>query len=141
MCLKPYLPSIRFDIADFDFEIEDEPGMLRTVSSLNQLITAEVDAGIPSDRIILGGFSQGAAMTLLTGLTSERKLGGLIVLSGWLPLRNKIKAVGYTTTETVFSLTDTDPAVDVDRPRKETSYLLGSRSERPLSQVQMGPAI
>ena len=96
MCLKPYLPSIRFDIADFDFEIEDEPGMLRTVSSLNQLITAEVDAGIPSDRIILGGFSQGAAMTLLTGLTSERKLGGLIVLSGWLPLRNKIKAVGCT---------------------------------------------
>ena len=133
MCLKLYLPSIRFDIADFDFEIEDEPGMLRTVSSLNQLITAEVDAGIPSDRIILGGFSQGAAMTLLTGLTSERKLGGLIVLSGWLPLRNKIKAVGCTLTETLFSLADADLATDVDRPREETSYLLGSRSERPIS--------
>lgn len=67
--------------------------MLRTVRSLNQLITAEVDAGIPSDRIVLGGFSQGAAMSLLTGLTSERKLGGLIIMSGWLPLRTKFKAV------------------------------------------------
>lgn len=72
--------------------------MLRTVRSLNQLITAEVDAGIPSDRIVLGGFSQGAAMSLLTGLTSERKLGGLIIMSGWLPLRTKFKAVSTLST-------------------------------------------
>ncbi|KAI0089251.1 Phospholipase/carboxylesterase [Irpex rosettiformis] len=82
-----------FDIEDFGFEHDDEPGMLRTVRSLNQLITAEVDAGIPSERIVLGGFSQGAAMTLLTGLTSERKLGGLIIMSGWLPLGKKFKAM------------------------------------------------
>ena len=67
--------------------------MLETVHQLNQLITAEVDAGIPADRIVLGGFSQGAAMSLLTGLTAERRLAGLGVLSGWLPARNKAKAV------------------------------------------------
>lgn len=39
------------------------------------------------------GFSQGCAMGLLTGLTSERKLAGIISLSGWLPLRKKMKAV------------------------------------------------
>lgn len=88
-----FMHRIRFDIQDFSFETEDEPGMLRTVRSLNELITAEVDAGIPAERIVLGGFSQGAAMTLVTGLTSERKLAGLIVMSGWLPLRNKFKAV------------------------------------------------
>ncbi|CDO73842.1 hypothetical protein BN946_scf185015.g171 [Trametes cinnabarina] len=85
-----------FDIYEFGGAInarEDEEGMLKTVYALNQLITAEVDAGIPADRILLGGFSQGAAMTLLTGLTTERRLAGLTVLSGWLPLRLKIKAM------------------------------------------------
>lgn len=67
--------------------------MLETVHQLNQLITAEVDAGIPAERIVLGGFSQGAAMSLLTGLSTERKLGGVVVLSGWLPLKNKFKTV------------------------------------------------
>ena len=53
----------------------------------------EVDSGIPAHRIIIGGFSQGGAMSLLTGMTSERKLGGVVVMSGWLPLRTKFKAV------------------------------------------------
>ncbi|GJE87483.1 phospholipase/carboxylesterase [Phanerochaete sordida] len=82
-----------FDIHSFDFTSEDEPGMLRTVRQLNELITAEVDAGIPADRIILGGFSQGGAMSLLTGLTAERRLGGVLVMSAWLPLRSKFKAM------------------------------------------------
>ncbi|KAI0340877.1 Phospholipase/carboxylesterase [Trametopsis cervina] len=82
-----------FDIEDFDFATEDEPGMLRAVKDLNELITAEVDAGIPSNNIILGGFSQGGAMSLLTGLTNERKLGGIVVMSGWLPLSKKFKAM------------------------------------------------
>ncbi|KAI0711048.1 Phospholipase/carboxylesterase [Cerioporus squamosus] len=72
---------------------EDEEGILKTAHSLNQLITAEVDAGIPANRIVLGGFSQGAAMSLVTGLTTERRLAGLGVLSGWLPIRNKVKAM------------------------------------------------
>lgn len=83
----------RFDIEGFDFATEDEPGMLRTVGSLSRLISAEVDAGIPAERIVIGGFSQGGAMSLLTGLTTERRLGGIAVMSGWLPLRNKFKAV------------------------------------------------
>jgi Phospholipase/Carboxylesterase len=38
---------------------QDEPGMLKTVQLVHKLITEEVDAGINSDRIIVGGFSQG----------------------------------------------------------------------------------
>ena len=84
----------RFDIFSFDFKgPEDEKGMLNTVHSLNQLITAEVDGGIPADRIVIGGFSQGGAMSLLTAGTSERKLAGAAILSAWLPLRQKFKAV------------------------------------------------
>lgn len=68
--------------------------MLESVRKINELITKEIDDGLEPSRIVLGGFSQGGAMTLLTGLTTERKLGGLIVLSGYLPLADKIKAVG-----------------------------------------------
>ncbi|KAJ7771103.1 Alpha/Beta hydrolase protein [Mycena maculata] len=83
-----------FDILSFGFDsAEDQPGMLKTVHSLNQLITAEVDAGIPANRIVLGGFSQGGAMSLLTGLTAERKLAGLAILSAWLPVRESVKSM------------------------------------------------
>lgn len=38
---------------------QDEDGILKSVNLVHRLITEEVDAGIPSDRIIVGGFSQG----------------------------------------------------------------------------------
>lgn len=62
--------------------------------TVNRIITDEVDAGIPSDRIVLGGFSQGGAMALLTGLTHERSLAGLAVMSGWAPALKTLKLVG-----------------------------------------------
>ncbi len=67
--------------------------MLRTVFSVNQLISAEIESGIKSERIVIGGFSQGAAISVLTALTNERKLAGAACLSGWVLLRNKLKAV------------------------------------------------
>ncbi|KAG8904762.1 hypothetical protein FRB99_001239 [Tulasnella sp. 403] len=83
-----------FDITSLDgFDEEDEKGMLESVHGVNEIITAEVDAGTPANKIIIGGFSQGCALALLTGLTTERKLGGIVALSGWLPLRKKIKAM------------------------------------------------
>ena len=86
--------TFRFDIRSFDFHSEeDESGMLSTVSSVNQLVSAEVDSGIDPGRIVIGGFSQGAATSILTGLTNERKLAGIVALSGWVVLRNKFKAV------------------------------------------------
>ena len=67
--------------------------MIESSRLINQVITSEVDAGIDASRIILGGFSQGGTMSLLSGLTGERTLAGLAVLSCWLPLRNKFKSV------------------------------------------------
>ncbi|KKA30886.1 hypothetical protein TD95_004546 [Thielaviopsis punctulata] len=86
-----------FDITSLDGTIEslvqneDEPGMLATRTYFSGLIQAEIDAGIAPSRIILGGFSQGGAMALLTGLTGAHKLGGLVALSCWLVLSGKFK--------------------------------------------------
>ncbi len=67
--------------------------MLQSRRSISEIITDEVASGIPANRVLLGGFSQGGAMSLLTGLTSEYKLAGLAVLTGWVPLKEKFKAV------------------------------------------------
>jgi len=50
-----------------------------------RLVDAEVARGIPADRIVLAGFSQGAALSLYVGLTCGRKLGGIVSMSGYLP--------------------------------------------------------
>jgi lysophospholipase-1 len=88
--LSPYPPS-RPELEDD----EDEHGMLSTVAYLTTLIDNLVKQGIPAQRIVLGGFSQGHAMALLTGLVSEYagKLGGLVGLSGYLPLPDRIAAL------------------------------------------------
>jgi lysophospholipase-1 len=86
----------RFDIYSFGFNAaEDEVGMMTSVELINELIKEEIHSGIDPSRIVLGGFSQGAAMTLLTALTSGFKLAGVVCLSGWLPLQHKINEVRY----------------------------------------------
>lgn len=65
---------------------EDEKGLRASQAMVEELIAAQVAKGIPTERILLAGFSQGAAMALMTGLRHPTKLAGLIVLSGYLPL-------------------------------------------------------
>ena len=70
-------------------EEEDEKGMLKTVAYLESLIDACTRKGIPPNRIVLGGFSQGCAMSLLTDLVSSKyagRLAGIVGLMGYLPL-------------------------------------------------------
>jgi len=67
---------------------EDEAGMRETVQYIESLIDACVKKGIPPQRIVLGGFSQGCAMALLTDFTSSKyagRLAGVVGLSGYLP--------------------------------------------------------
>jgi predicted esterase len=68
---------------------EDEAGILASREYLHGLIQQEVDAGIPADRIVIGGFSQGGAMSLFSGLTAKSKLAGIVALSSYLVLSLK----------------------------------------------------
>ena len=55
-----------------------------------QIIREEVDQhGIRANRIVLGGFSQGCALSLLAGLSCNFKLAGIISLSGYIPIHHK----------------------------------------------------
>jgi predicted esterase len=70
---------------------QDERGILRSRATFTKLITDEIAAGIPSNRIVLGGFSQGGAMSIFTGVTTPHKLGGVFGLSCYLVLADKVK--------------------------------------------------
>ncbi|KAH7037154.1 acyl-protein thioesterase-1-like protein [Microdochium trichocladiopsis] len=88
-----------YDIAALTGRVEDlrnnqdETGLLRSREYVSGLIQAEIDAGIPSNRIVLGGFSQGGAVSLFTGLTGGFKLAGIIGMSSYMPLDSKL--AGY----------------------------------------------
>lgn len=69
----------------------DEVGILRSRGVFTKFITDEIESGIPSERIVLGGFSQGGAMSLFTGVTTSHKLAGVFGLSCYLLMGNKIK--------------------------------------------------
>ncbi|KAL1596034.1 hypothetical protein SLS59_008023 [Nothophoma quercina] len=88
--LSPYPPS-RPELEDD----EDEDGMLKSVQYITGLIDELVAQGVPEKRIVLAGFSQGHVMTLLTGLTSKYagKLGGLVGLSGYMALPERVPAL------------------------------------------------
>ncbi|CAE6346443.1 unnamed protein product [Rhizoctonia solani] len=80
---------------------EDEEGLLRSSKLIHNLVAAENEAGIPSERIVIGGFSQGAALSLVHGLTSEKNYAGLAILSGWFPMRKRLQSLlGPTATAT-----------------------------------------
>lgn len=63
----------------------DGAAIASSVSSVEAWIQAEVHSGIDPRRIVLMGFSQGAALSLLVALTTLHELGGVISLGGWIP--------------------------------------------------------
>ena len=65
---------------------EDEAGLRASQAEIEALIARERARGVAASRIVLMGFSQGCAMTLLTGLRHAERLAGLVALSGYLPL-------------------------------------------------------
>ena len=73
-------------------ENEDEAGLRKSQAAVEALIEREKARGIPAERIVLAGFSQGCAMTLQTALRHPQTLAGLLCLSGYLPLNAKLAA-------------------------------------------------
>ncbi len=65
---------------------EDEAGIRESARAVEALIARESERGMSRDRIVLAGFSQGAAITLHAGLRQRESLAGLMALSGYLPL-------------------------------------------------------
>lgn len=113
-----------YDVSDFSDlanRVEDEAGIVRSQGVFHSLIAEEIAAGIPSERIVLGGFSQGGAMSLMSGITCPTKLGGIFGLSCYLLLQGKVRDM-----------------VPKDSPNKDTSIFMGHGDADPLVRVDWG---
>jgi phospholipase/carboxylesterase len=76
-----------YDIMGADLvKREDEAGLRASRDAIEALLAREKARGIPAERIVIAGFSQGCAMALLTGLRHAERLAGIVALSGYLPL-------------------------------------------------------
>lgn len=86
--MKPRVPGHEEDENGAD----DEEGIMKSVDIVDQLVQAEIDRGVDPSRIIVGGFSQGCAISLVWGLTGKTrfKVGGVVCLAGYFPLVDRI---------------------------------------------------
>jgi phospholipase/carboxylesterase len=106
---------------------EDEKGLRASQGMVDALIAAQVASGIPASRILLAGFSQGAAMTLMTGLRHPGRLAGLIALSGYLPLSAHLVAERHPLNHDVpifMAHGAYDPVVRIERATQSRDLLV-----------------
>ncbi len=81
-----------YDIKGMDIaDKEDAEGMAESQAILEGLIDEQINQGIPSENIIIAGFSQGGAVAYHTGVRGQRKLGGIMALSTYLPFSEQIE--------------------------------------------------
>lgn len=80
-----------YDITTLDREgPQDEAGIRESSASLEALIAREQERGLPSERVVVAGFSQGGAIAAHAALRFPYRLAGLIALSTYLPLRSRL---------------------------------------------------
>jgi phospholipase/carboxylesterase len=82
-----------YDILGFDRRArEDDAGIRASAAAVTELIDREIERGVPAERIVLAGFSQGGAIALQTALREPRPLAGVMALSTYLPLAGTLAA-------------------------------------------------
>jgi phospholipase/carboxylesterase len=85
-----------YDITGLDRRSpEDEAGLAASASAVRALVERELARGIPADRIVLAGFSQGGALALHTALRHPVRLGGVLALSTYLPLASRLSSEAH----------------------------------------------
>jgi len=88
-----YVMPAWYDIIQTDLGIEhDEAGIAASAHAIRLLIEQQQMQGIAASRIVLAGFSQGAAMSLHVGLAQPQPLAGIMALSGYLLLPHELDA-------------------------------------------------
>ena len=123
-----YVMRAWYDIREADLlRREDEASLRESQAQIDALIAAEIARGVPSERIVLMGFSQGCAMTLMTGLRQPNRLAGLVGLSGYLPLAGTTAAERHAAnaaTPIFLAHGDWDPIIPIARAEASRDQLV-----------------
>jgi phospholipase/carboxylesterase len=115
-----------YDVTDAAIRHEDEAGVRASQSRLEALIKRENERGTSANRILLAGFSQGGAIALHTGLRHRAHLAGIMALSCYLPVADKLAAEAHAANRDVpvFMAHGTlDPVVAISRASESRDLL------------------
>ena len=63
---------------------QNEPNLSSALQAITDLVAQVEGAGIPAEKIIIGGFSQGACLASEFAARNARRYGGLLIFSGGL---------------------------------------------------------
>jgi phospholipase/carboxylesterase len=115
-----------YDIADGANRREDEHGVRASQASIEALIGREKERGTKPQRLVLAGFSQGGAIALHTGLRHLERIAGIMALSTYVPVGEKLSAEASTANRDVpiFMAHGTyDPIIPLDRAEQSRKLL------------------
>lgn len=80
-----------YDILEIEkYGKEDKPGIIESQKLIHNLLDYACSMVDPS-QVFIAGFSQGGAMALYSGLTYTKKLGGIVCISGYVPIHKELK--------------------------------------------------
>jgi phospholipase/carboxylesterase len=108
---------------------------------IEALVDREAARGIPSERVVLAGFSQGGAMALFVGTRHAKPLAGIMVLSGYEVLartREAETSEANRTTPLLVAHGTHDPMVPIARARDAFAAYAEGRAEAQWHQFAMG---
>jgi glyoxalase family protein len=104
----------------------NEPYLSSALRRLGEVVEMLEQAGIPAERILIGGFSQGASLAIEFVLRSGRRWGGLLAFSGgyiWPLGQPRAQAGSLAGTPVFLGCSDIDPHIPLARV-EETAALL-----------------
>ena len=111
----------------FIFPLEqNEPYLSGALAKIESIVKSAESKGIPSDKIFLGGFSQGACLASEYVIRNPKRYGGLFVFSGGYigPLNEDRELSGQLDDTPVFiGCSDIDPHIPLQRVQETTSLL------------------
>ena len=73
--------------------VEDDEGIMNSKKIIAEALHHHIDM---DKRLFLGGFSQGAALSLSMGLNNDMESDGIIAISGYVPSASKINIVDHS---------------------------------------------
>lgn len=121
---------------------QNEPYLSSALNTVASLIERANEVGIPTGRIVLGGFSQGACLASEFVAQNPARYGGLLVFSGGLiGTGPTVSAEAYegslTGTPVFIGCSDIDPHIPLERVR-ETARVLTSLGATVTERIYPG---
>lgn len=107
---------------------ENEPWLSSALALVGRIVAGAADAGLPAERIALGGFSQGACLASEFAARNARRYGGLLLFSGGLigpPGTPRAYPGSFVGTPVFVGCSDVDPHIPIERVR-ETSRVFSA---------------